>query len=62
LGLKRLIHHDHRREIVIGLLTLVWVFNVLGVVVLVASLVATHITGAQLLASGVAARAVNILV
>jgi UPF0716 family protein affecting phage T7 exclusion len=47
---------------VIGLLTLVWVFNVLGVVVLVASLVATHITGAQLLASGGAARAVNILV
>ena len=55
LGLKRLIRHDHRREIVIGLLTLVWVFNVLGVVILVASLVAhsaTHITGAQLLASG----------
>ncbi len=46
----------------IGLLTLVWVFNVLGVVVLVASLVATHITGAQLFASGGAARAVNILV
>jgi hypothetical protein len=40
---------------VIGLLTVVWVFNVLGVVVLVASLVAhsaIHITGAQLLASG----------
>jgi uncharacterized membrane protein len=55
LGLKRLIRHDHRREIVIGLLTLVWVFNVLGVVILVASLVAhsaIHITGAQLLASG----------
>src|SRR6266568_9202054 len=55
LGLKRLVRHDHRREIVIGLLTLVWVFNVLGVVVLVASLIAhsaTHITGAQLLASG----------
>lgn len=54
-GLNRLVHHDHRREIVIGLLTLVWVFNVLGVVVLVASLVAhsaIHITGAQLLASG----------
>lgn len=55
LGLRRLVHHDHRREIVIGLLGLVWVFNVLGVVVLVASLVAhsaIHITGAQLLASG----------
>jgi len=54
-GLNRLVHHDHRREIVIGLLTLVWVFNVLGVVVLVASLIADsaiHITGAQLLASG----------
>jgi uncharacterized membrane protein len=55
LGLNRLVRHDHRREIVIGLLTLVWVFNVLGVVVLVASLIAhsaTRITGAQLLASG----------
>src|SRR6478609_11772167 len=54
LGLKRLVRHDHRREIVIGLLTVVWVFNVLGVVVLVASLIAhsaTRITGAQLLAS-----------
>ncbi len=55
LGLKRLVRHDHRREIVIGLLSLVWVFNVLGVVVLVASLIAdsaTDITGPQLLASG----------
>jgi uncharacterized membrane protein len=55
LGLKRLVRHDHRREIVIGLLSLVWVFNVLGVVVLVASLIAHSakgITGAQLLASG----------
>jgi uncharacterized membrane protein len=55
LGLKRLVRHDHRREIVIGLLTVVWVFNVLGVVTLVASLIAhsaTRITGAQLLASG----------
>jgi uncharacterized membrane protein len=55
LGVRRLARHDHRREIVIALLTLVWVFNVLGVVVLVASLVAhsaIHITGAQLLASG----------
>ncbi len=54
-GLKRLVRHDHRREIVIGLLSVVWIFNVLGVVVLVASLVtgsAIHITGAQLLASG----------
>ena len=55
LGLNRLVHHDHRREIVIGLLSVVWVFNVLGVVVLVASLIAhsaSRITGAQLLASG----------
>ena len=55
LGLNRLVRHDHRREIVIGLLSVVWVFNVLGVVVLVASLIAhsaSRITGAQLLASG----------
>jgi hypothetical protein len=55
LGLNRLVRHDHRREIVIGLLSLVWIFNVLGVVILVASLVvhsATQITGSQLLASG----------
>jgi uncharacterized membrane protein len=55
LGLKRLVRHDHRREIVIGLLTVVWVFNGLGVVVLVASLIAhsaSRITGAELLASG----------
>ena len=56
LGLNRLVRHDHRREIsLIGLLTVVWVFNALGVVVLVASLIAhsaTRITGAQLLASG----------
>jgi hypothetical protein len=55
LGLKRLVRHDHRREIVVGLLTVVWAFNVLGVVLLVASLIAhsaIHITGAQLLAGG----------
>jgi uncharacterized membrane protein len=55
LGLKRLVRHDHRREIVIGLLSVVWFFNLLGVVVLVASLIAhsaSRITGAQLLASG----------
>ncbi len=55
LGLNRLVRHDHRREIVIGLLSVVWVFNVLGVIVLVASLIvhsASRITGAQLLASG----------
>jgi hypothetical protein len=54
-GLKRLTHHDRRREIVIGLLAVVWVFNIGGVVVLVASLVAhsaVHITGRQLLFSG----------
>ena len=55
VGLKRLVRHDHRREIVIGLLAVVWIFNVLGVVVLVASLIAHsggRITGSQLLASG----------
>jgi Protein of unknown function (DUF1345) len=54
-GLSRLVQHDRRREIVIGLLAVVWICNVLGVVVLVASLVAhsgTHITGRQLLFSG----------
>jgi hypothetical protein len=47
-----------RREIVIALLALVWVFNVLAVVVLVFSLVfhsAVQITGRQLLFSGAAA-------
>ncbi len=55
LGARRLAEHDRRREIAIALLALVWVFNVLGVVVLVASLVArsgVQMTGAQLLFSG----------
>jgi uncharacterized membrane protein len=55
LGVARLAQHDHRREIVIGLLTLVWAFTVLGVVVLVASLLSHsggEITGRQLLLSG----------
>ena len=55
LGLGRLVEHDRRREIVIALLTRVWVMNVAGVVVLVVSLVfhsATNITGRQLLLSG----------
>jgi hypothetical protein len=54
-GLGRLTVHNRRREIVIGLLGLVWVFNVLSVGLLVISLVsqsAVHITGRQLLASG----------
>jgi len=54
-GLGRLLRHDRRREIVIGLLGVVWSFNVLGVVVLVVSLVshtAVNITGRQLLMSG----------
>jgi uncharacterized membrane protein len=57
-GLGRLVQHARRREIVIAILALVWVFNVLGVVVLVVSLVshsAIHITGRQLLFSGGAA-------
>jgi uncharacterized membrane protein len=54
-GLGRLTVHNRRREIVIGLLGLVWVFNVLSVGLLVVSLVshsAVHITGRQLLISG----------
>jgi hypothetical protein len=57
-GLGRLVRHDRRREIVIALLALVWVFTILGVVVLVFSLVfhsAVHITGRQLLFSAGAA-------
>jgi uncharacterized membrane protein len=55
LGLARLVAHDQRREIVIALLAFVWVCNVLGVVVLVASLLfhsGGQITGRQLLLSG----------
>jgi hypothetical protein len=54
-GMGRLVRHDRRREIVIALLALVWIFNVLALVVLVFSLVfhsAVHITGRQLLFSG----------
>ena len=55
VGLGRLVRHERRREIVIALLALVRGFNVLGVLVLVASLVAdsaVHLTGRQLLFSG----------
>jgi hypothetical protein len=55
LGVGRLVRHDNRREIVIALLTLVWVLNVFGVAVLVASLVAhsgVQMTGRQLLFVG----------
>lgn len=54
-AIGRLAEHDRRREIVIGLLGLVWFVNVLSVGVLVISLVsdsAAHITGRQLLLSG----------
>ena len=54
-GLGGLVRHDRRREIVIVLLALVWIFNVLGLVVLVVSLVAhsgVQITGRQLLFGG----------
>lgn len=54
-GLSRLVRHDRRREIVIGLLSLVLVCNVFGVVLLVVALVAHsghHITGRELLFSG----------
>jgi uncharacterized membrane protein len=53
-GVGRLVRHDRRREIVIALLSLVWVFNVAGVLLLVASLVSpsgVHVTGRQLLVS-----------
>jgi len=55
VGFGRLVRQERRREIVIALLALVWGFNVLGVLVLVASLVshsAVHLTGRQLLFSG----------
>ena len=54
-GVGRLVRHDRRREIVIALLALVWLFNVLGLLLVVASLVAhsgLHITGRQLLFEG----------
>ena len=54
-AIGRLAEHDRRREIVIGVLGLVWVSNVVSVGVLVISLVsnsAVHITGRQLLLSG----------
>jgi hypothetical protein len=54
-GLGPLLRRDRRREIVIGLLGVVWFFNVVGVGVLVVSLVshtAANITGRQLLMSG----------
>ncbi len=54
-AIGRLAEHDRRREIVIGVLGLVWLSNVLSVGVLVISLVsnsAVHITGRQLLLSG----------
>jgi uncharacterized membrane protein len=54
LGLSRLVEHDRRREIVIGLLTVVWIFTVAGVVVLLVSLLSksgSQITGRQLLLS-----------
>ena len=54
-GIKRLVRHDRRREIVGALLAVVWVFNVLGVAVLITSLIAhsaADITGRQLLFSG----------
>ena len=54
-GLSRLVVHSRRREIVIGLLALIWVTNVAAVVVVVASLVfhsGSHVSGRQLLFSG----------
>lgn len=54
-GVSRLARHDRRREIVAGLLALVWVFNVVGVSILVVSLMGqggAEMTGRQLLLSG----------
>jgi uncharacterized membrane protein len=54
-GLSRLVRHSGRREIVIGLLALIWVANVLAVMVVVASLVfrsGSQVSGRQLLFSG----------
>jgi uncharacterized membrane protein len=54
-GVGRLVRHNSRREIVVVLLVFVWIVNVLGVAVLVASLVfhsGSHVTGRQLLFSG----------
>ena len=54
-GVTRVAEHDRRRRIVIVLLGLVLVFNVLGVVVLVVSLLSHsggQVTGRQLLLSG----------
>src|SRR5256885_392326 len=54
-GVGRLVQRNRRREIVIGLLSFVWIFTVLGVVMLVVSLVAhsgLQMTGRQLLFSG----------
>jgi hypothetical protein len=54
-GLGRITRHNRRREIVVGLLGLVWAMNVVGVGVLVISLVArsgAHITGRELLFHG----------
>jgi uncharacterized membrane protein len=54
-ALDRLTVHNRRREIVNGLIGLVWFFNALSVGMLVISLVsnsAVHITGRQLLLSG----------
>jgi hypothetical protein len=55
VGLGRLVRHDRKREFAIALLAFIWLFNVAGVVVLVASLVAPsggHMSGRQLLFSG----------
>jgi hypothetical protein len=55
LGVGRLVRHDRRREFVIALLGIVGLFNFVGVLVLVVSLVsqtAVNITGRQLLMSG----------
>jgi hypothetical protein len=64
LGLGRLTVHNRRREIVIGLLGLVWLCNALSVGLLVVSLVshsAVHITGRQLLVSGFVVWMANVI-
>jgi uncharacterized membrane protein len=65
LGISRLVAHARRRDVVIGLLALVWLFNMLGVGLLVASLVAHsghEMTGGQLLLSGGTVWLTNVVV
>lgn len=55
VGLGHLVEHDRRREIVLALLAVIWICNLLGILLLVASLLSSsggQMTGRQLLFSG----------